>query len=257
MTERHDHQGRLVAVTGAARGIGRAIVERFHRQGDRVLALDRDEAAEQLVQDGLAARFYRLNVTDAENVRSVFGQIVVDFGHLHMLCNNAGVSTMNRVVELSEEEWDFNFNVNAKGVFLCTQAALPSMVAGGGGVIVNTASMAGTRGVPLLAHYAASKWAVIGFTKSVAIEVAPFNIRVNAVCPGYVRTSMQERELVWEAKLRGLTPEAVREEYVHLTPQGRIEEPEDVADVVVFLASEDARFLTGEAVHVTGGAHLL
>jgi NAD(P)-dependent dehydrogenase (short-subunit alcohol dehydrogenase family) len=249
--------GRLVAVTGAARGIGRAIVERFHRQGDRVVALDRDEAGHALVEEGLAEAFFTVDVTNRDDVQGVFARLIEAVGPLDVLCNNAGVSTMNRVVDLSETEWDFNFNVNAKGVFLCTQAALPSMMAARAGVIVNTASMAGTRGVPLLAHYAASKWAVIGFTKSVAIEVAPYNIRVNAVCPGYVRTSMQERELVWEATLRGMTPEAVREEYIRLTPQGRIEEPEDVADVVAFLASEDARFMTGEAVHVTGGAHLL
>jgi NAD(P)-dependent dehydrogenase (short-subunit alcohol dehydrogenase family) len=121
-------------------------------------------------------------------------------------------------------------------------------------VIVNTASMAGKTGAPLLAHYAASKFAVVGFTQSLAKEVESFGIRANCVCPGYVRTAMQARELQWEGTLRGLTPEAVRTEYVSLTPLGRIEEPEDVADVVLFLASDLSRFMTGEAVCVTGGA---
>ncbi len=114
--------------------------------------------------------------------------------------------------------------------------------------------MAGKTGAPLLAHYCASKFAVVGFTQSLAKEVGADGIRVNCVCPGYVRTSMQDRELAWEAGLRDMTAAAVRAEYVSLTPLGRIEEPEDVADVVVFLASDLARFMAGEAVCVTGGA---
>jgi len=113
--------------------------------------------------------------------------------------------------------------------------------------------LAGKTGVPLLAHYAASKFAVVGSTQSLAKEVAKDGIRVNAVCPGFVRTSMQEREIVWEAELRGMTPKAVRDEYITLTPLGRIEEAEDVADTVVYLASDLARFVTGESVNVTGG----
>jgi NAD(P)-dependent dehydrogenase (short-subunit alcohol dehydrogenase family) len=116
--------------------------------------------------------------------------------------------------------------------------------------------MAGKRAVPLLAHYAASKWACIGFTKSCAVELGPYGIRVNCVCPGYVATSMQERELVWESGSRGLSVEAVIEEYVTKTPLGRMETPEDVARVVVYLVSDDAEFLTGAAIDITGGAHL-
>jgi NAD(P)-dependent dehydrogenase (short-subunit alcohol dehydrogenase family) len=161
---------------------------------------------------------------------------------------------MRRVVDLTEKDWDFNMDVNAKGVFLTNQAAVRRFLASGTkGRIVNTASLAGKTGVPLLAHYAASKFAVIGFTQSLAKEVAANGIRVNAVCPGFVRTSMQEREIVWEAELRGMTPAAVREEYVALTPLGRMEEPEDVAKAVVFLASDLSGFVTGESINVTGG----
>jgi NAD(P)-dependent dehydrogenase (short-subunit alcohol dehydrogenase family) len=117
--------------------------------------------------------------------------------------------------------------------------------------------MAGLRGVPLLAHYAASKWAVIGWIKSVAIELAPLGITCNCVCPGFVRTSMQDRELVWEGSLRGMSPDAVFADYVRNTPLGRIQEPDDVADAVVYLASPAARFLTGVALPTTGGADLL
>jgi NAD(P)-dependent dehydrogenase (short-subunit alcohol dehydrogenase family) len=145
--------------------------------------------------------------------------------------------------------------VNAKGIFLTNRAAVRRWRATAQpGVIVNTASMAGKTGAPLLAHYAASKFAVVGFTQSLAKEVGADGIRANCVCPGYVRTAMQARELQWEGALRGMTPEAVRREYVSLTPLGRIEEPEDVADVVLFLASDLSRFMTGEAVCVTGGA---
>jgi NAD(P)-dependent dehydrogenase (short-subunit alcohol dehydrogenase family) len=161
---------------------------------------------------------------------------------------------MNRVVDLREEEWDSNMAVNAKGVFLTNREAVRRFLASGTqGVIVNIASLAGKIGAPLLAHYAASKFAVVGFTQSLAKEVAEHGIRVNAVCPGFVRTSMQEREIAWEGQLRGMTPEAVRAEYVSMTPLGRIEEPEDIAEVVVFLASNLSRFLTGESINATGG----
>jgi NAD(P)-dependent dehydrogenase (short-subunit alcohol dehydrogenase family) len=121
------------------------------------------------------------------------------------------------------------------------------------GKIINTASMAAKRGVPYLAHYTASKWAVVGFSASLALEVAKYNITVNCVCPGLVQTGMQTREIAWEAKLRGLTEEQVRQEYVAMTPLGRLEQPEDVAKLVSFLASEDSDFMTGQAINITGG----
>ncbi len=124
-------------------------------------------------------------------------------------------------------------------------------------MIVNVASMAGKRGAaPFLAHYVASKFAVVGLTQAMALELAPHQVRVNSVCPGYVATAMQERELAWEAELRGTTPEAVREEWIADTPMGRIEMPEDVAGVIAYLLGPDAAFMTGEAVAVNGGAHM-
>ncbi|HVI88563.1 MAG TPA: SDR family oxidoreductase, partial [Dongiaceae bacterium] len=123
------------------------------------------------------------------------------------------------------------------------------------GIIVNTASLAAKIGAPLLAHYSASKFAVLGWTQALAREMAGHGIRVNAVCPGFVKTSMQTREIDWEAKLREVTPERVIADYVALTPLGRLEEPEDVADVVVFLCSNGARFMTGQGINVTGGVY--
>jgi len=162
------------------------------------------------------------------------------------------------VVDLTEADWDFNMDINAKGIFLCCQAEVRYFLRQGRRditrSIVNTASMAGKKAAPLLAHYSASKFAVIGFTQALALETAADGIRVNAVCPGYVRTSMQEREVVWEADLRGITPEEVRQDYLRAIPLGRLEEPEDVARVVVFLLSDRAAYMTGQAINVTGGS---
>ena len=177
-------------------------------------------------------------------------------GVVDLLVANAGVSTMRRAVEITDEEWDFNFAVNTRGVFLTNQIAARHFLATGAGAICNTASLAAKVGAPLLAHYSASKFAVVGWTQALARELAPHGIRVNAVCPGFVRTSMQAREVEWEAELRGMTPEAVLAEYVSLTPLGRLEEPEDVARVVAFLLSDAARFMTGQAINVTGGVYM-
>lgn len=246
---------RIAVVTGGSQGIGEAIAIRLHNDGYKVIVFDLKEPRE-LLKTGVISNYYKTDVTSSDNIKKSVCSLEKEYGAIDVLCNNAGVSTMQRVIELSEAEWDLNFSVNTKGVFLATQSVLPTMIDCGKGNIINVASMAALKGVPLLSHYAASKWAVVGFTKSVALEVASSGIRINAVCPGFVKTSMQERELVWEANLRGLTPMSVYEEYVSLTPMNRIEEPEDVANVVSFLASDDSSFITGEAICVTGGASL-
>jgi meso-butanediol dehydrogenase / (S,S)-butanediol dehydrogenase / diacetyl reductase len=247
--------GKRALVTGAASGIGRAIVRALAGAGARVAVTDKDgEAAATLARQTEGAIAAALDVTSAAETANVFDHIFQAFGGLDILAANAGISTMNPVADLTEAEWDSNMVVNAKGVFLSNQAAVRRWLATGSpGVVVNTASLAGKIGAPLLAHYSASKFAVVGFTQALAREVAKQNIRVNCVCPGFVRTGMQEREIAWEGKLRGMTPEAVRAEYVALTPLARIQEPEDVADIVLFLASDLSRFLTGEAVNASGG----
>ncbi len=253
--------GQVAIVTGAGTGIGAAIARTLAREGAFVAVTDISEegarrVAEEISQAGGVAEAWRLDVTRRAENEAVMNAIVTRWGHLDIVCPNAGVSTMNWAKDLTEEEWDYNFNVNTKGVFFTCQAAIPHMIRQGGGRIIITASMAGHRAVPLLAHYAASKWAVIGFGLSLAVEVGKYNIKVNLICPGFVRTSMQEREVRWEGQLRGMEPEAVLAEYVSKTPLGRIEEPQDVANAVLLLCLPEADFITGAVLDVTGGSHL-
>ena len=200
--------GRAALVTGAGAGIGRAIAQALAAAGARVAVTDLDLQAAEAVAAGLeAALALPLDVTDGAATAAALTRAEAAFGRLDIVCANAGVSTMNRVVDLTEAEWDHNLAINAKGVFLTNQAAVRRWLAAGTrGVIVNTASLAGKVGAPLLAHYSASKFAVVGFTQALAREVAEHGIRVNCVCPGFVRTSMQAREVDWEARLRAMSP---------------------------------------------------
>jgi NAD(P)-dependent dehydrogenase (short-subunit alcohol dehydrogenase family) len=250
--------GRRAFVTGGGAGIGRAIVRALTAAGARVVVSDLDPGAAQAVAEEVgAAAALRLDVTDGAATARAVAEAAEALGGLDAAVANAGISTMARVVDLTEAEWDANMAVNAKGVFLTNQAVVRHFLATGTkGAIVNTASLAAKVGAPLLAHYSASKFAVAGFTQALAKEVAPQGIRVNCVCPGFVATSMQDREVVWEAGLRGMTEEAVRAEYVALTPLGRLQQPEDVADVVVFLLGDASRFMTGLAVDVNGGVFM-
>lgn len=255
----HDRrlENRVAVVTGAGSGIGRAIARALAAEGAIVVATDIDPALARATIDEISGAYcLPLDVTSINAARSVVQQVETTVGPIEILANNAGVSTMGPIWELTERDWDFNFDVNAKGVFVVTQAVLPGMMARKRGSIVNTASMAGKKGVPLLAHYAASKWACIGFTKSAAVELGPYGIRVNCVCPGYVATSMQERELVWESEARGMSVDEVISEYIAKTPLGRMQTAEDVGRVVAYLASDESDFLTGAAIDITGGAHL-
>jgi meso-butanediol dehydrogenase/(S,S)-butanediol dehydrogenase/diacetyl reductase len=254
-----DLAGRRALVTGGARGIGAAIARALARAGARVAIADLDlTGAQHLAEEiGGGAAAFEIDVRDRTSTQAAFDGAAARLNGIDILAANAGVSTMRRAVDITDEEWEFNFAVNARGVFLSNQIACRYFLdQKRAGIIVNTASLAGKVGAPLLAHYSASKFAVLGWTQALAREMAPHDIRVNAVCPGFVRTSMQEREIIWEGELRAMTPEAVRAEYVALTPMGRIEEPEDVADVVLFLASDAARFMTGQGINVTGGVRM-
>ena len=258
---------KIAVVTGAGDGIGRTIALTLAVAGMSVVVSDIDksraaEVAAEIEALGGEAFSLKLDVTRKADAEAAVADVISRWGRLDIWCNNAGVSTMNRLLDLSEEEWDTNMNVNAKGVFLCSQAAAGVMAtqpleSGQSirGKIINIASMAGKRGnVPYLSHYVASKFAVVGLTQAMAGELAEHAITVNAVCPGYVRTSMQEREIAWEAKLRGLKQEEIARLYVDDTPLARIQTPDDVAKVVLFLSSPAADFITGESISVNGGA---
>ncbi|AMM83368.1 SDR family NAD(P)-dependent oxidoreductase [Martelella sp. AD-3] len=249
-------EGRKAVVTGGATGIGRAIVEALRRQKVDVALCDiNPEAAEKTAAEtGSVA--VPVDVRKRESVEQTFAEAEERLGGFDMLFANAGVSTMRPALELTDEEWDFNFDVNTRGIFLTNQIAGRRFKANGRGVIVNTASLAAKVGAPFLAHYSASKFAVLGWTQALAKELAGDGIRVNAICPGLVKTSMQDREVAWEAELRGMTPEAVIADYIAQTPLGRLETAEDVADVAVFLSSNSARFMTGQGVNVTGGIYM-
>ncbi len=254
---------KTVVVTGAGSGIGRSIATTLAERGWQVVVSDIDAdaaaatAAALPTPNGQAHESAQLNVSDHERAAEVANDVAERLG-LDAWVNNAGISYMQHFLDMPIDRVDRTFEINLKGVYVCGQAAARAMVKHGtAGVIVNTASMAGKQGkVPLLADYVASKFGVVGLTQAMAFELAPHGIRVNSVCPGYVATPMQEREIAWEAGLRNMAPEAVRQAWIDDTPLGRLEQPEDVARVVAFLVSEDAAFITGEAIAVNGGAFM-
>ena len=247
-------------VTGAGSGIGRAISATLAQRGWRVIVSDIDADAAAHTRDGLSGTGHeaaQLDVTDAAGSARLADDVADRVG-LHAWVSNAGISAMARFVDVSTDQLDRSLDINLKGVFLCGQAAARAMIRTGvRGTIVNTASMAAKQGrVPFLADYVASKFGVLGLTQAMAFELAPQGITVNSVCPGFVATPMQSRELEWEALLTGSTPEGVRQSWVDATPLGRLQTPDDVARAVAFLVSEDARFITGEALSVNGGAYM-
>ena len=248
---------KVTIVTGAGIGMGRGIARILAKEGAIVVVSDVNadtakSTAVEIKSMGGESLALTMDVRSSDQIDQVIKGTLDAFGRIDILVNNAGVSTMAPVVDMTEEEWDFNVDVNAKGTFLCTRAVLKQMIKQGkGGRIVCVSSIAGKFGNKYYSHYSASKWAVIGFVKSVAMEVA-----VNAVCPGRVATSMEERELGWEAKFLKVPVEEVKKAYLDSVPLGRLETPEDVAKLVVFLASDDADYITGEAIEVTGGMFL-
>jgi NAD(P)-dependent dehydrogenase (short-subunit alcohol dehydrogenase family) len=241
--------GRSIIVTGAGQGIGKAIATRFARDGGSVLVADvngdqvRDVAA-ALTADGLHAVACSVNVTDAIQVRAMVDTAIREFGGVDVLVNNAGILRSTKIVAITPDEWDLVMAVNVKGVFLCSQAVHDSMVARGGGRIVHMASLAG-RATSTLggAHYTTSKAAVLGLMRHMAREWARDGITSNAVSPGMVDTPMARRG----------TDDARMKEIVAGIPLGRLAEPDEIANLVCFLASDEARYITGASVDIHGG----
>lgn len=249
---------RVCVVTGAGGGIGAAICERLAAGGAKVCAADIDAAAAAAVAERLgggSAIAAACDVTDRESVRSAIGDAVNAFGRLDVMFNNAGISQVKRLIEIEEEEWNRLMAVNGLGVLIGMQEAAKRMIEqGGGGKIVNTASIAGKEGYPLFAHYCATKFAVVALTQAGARAWAEHGIKVNAFSPGVVGTQLWE-QLDREFLELGETEREGQalQEFSEGILLGRVSEPEDVAGLATFLASAEADYMTGQTVQVDGG----
>jgi len=246
---------RSALVTGAGTGIGRAIALRLARDGWAVAVNDvkpgrADAVAAEVAALGVRGVAVVADVGDRAAARRMVAETMATLGAVDLLVNNAGVCRLGALAEVSEADWRATFRVNVDGVFFCCQAALPHMLARGRGDIINLASWSGKAGAPYFGPYCASKFAVIGLTQSLAKEVAAQGIRVNAVCPGIVAGTEMRAHVDAESRALGRPTSTDRVGWI---PMGRLAEPEDVAGVVAFLVSDDARYMTGQAVNVTGG----
>ncbi len=268
-------QDKVAIVTGCARerGIGRAIAIRLAREGADIVAGDYcrsiaeypDAKFGQMEElEGLAAEIrklgrraiaVRVDVTDEAEVSAMAEAAMKEFGRIDILCNNAGGGVGGGpVIQQTLDSWNKTVAINLTGTFLCAKHVAPKIIAGGrGGRIINTASIAGKRGGPMMAAYSAAKHGVIGLTRSLALELGQFGITVNAVCPGFVETQLFEGLINMVGTTRHMNREQVLKTFVAQIPMGRMETGDDVADVVAFLASADGGYMTAQALNICGG----
>lgn len=238
---------KVAIITGAANGIGLAAVKRFTEEGAKVIIADFDEigglaAQEAFRAQGAEVTFIQVNVADKESVVNLVKQTIITYSKIDILVNNAGITRDAMLTKLSEEDFDAVMDVNVKGVFNCTQAVVPVMIAIGGGRIINTSSVTGVFGNVGQTNYAASKAAVIGMTKTWAKELGRKGITVNAVAPGFAKTAMVEK-----------MPVEVIGRMLQIVALGRLGEAKDIANAYLFLASDEASYITGHTLHVDGG----
>lgn len=240
-------EGKVAIVTGAAQGIGRTIAETLARHGADIVVADLDPersqaTADAIIQLGRKVLNLKINVAEWADVKQVTDQVLKEWGKIDILINNAGVTRDGLLVRMREEDWNLVLQVNLNGTFHCTKAVLPAMTKQRYGRIVNIASIVGVMGNAGQANYAASKAAVIGFTKTAAREYASRQVTVNAVAPGFIDTAMTQ----------SLSDE-VKETLQKQIPLGRLGQASDIADAVKFLVSDEANYITGHVLHVNGG----
>ncbi|HEX8495663.1 MAG TPA: 3-oxoacyl-ACP reductase FabG [Actinomycetales bacterium] len=243
--------GRIALVTGGARGIGAATARRLHADGARVALLDLDGAAAEATAAELGGLGLACDVTDTAAVEAAVQRVVAELGGLDVVVNNAGVTRDNLLFKMTEQDWDTVIGVHLRGAFNVTRAAQSHLVAQRYGRIVNLSSISalGNRGQ---ANYAAAKMGLQGFTRSLAIELGPFGITVNAVAPGFVVTEMTDAT----AARLGLTPQELQEASAQAVPARRVGVPDDIAHAIAFFAGDAASFVTGQTLYVDGGAKL-
>ena len=246
-------KGKVAVVTGAAIGIGAATAALFAQEGASVALTDVDtirgeQTCRNIREAGGTCRFYEMDVSHAQSVARAAAQIIQDFKRVDILVNNAGIWRPGRVTDLDEETWDRVLNTNLKSVFLVSKHIVPVMIQAGGGVIINVASVAGLVGAPEASAYAASKGGIVNLSRSMALDFAPHNIRVNCLCPGMTDTA-QGDSVVGYYKPSTDPTEAKRT----WQPLPRVGTPEDVAKAALYIASDDAAFMTGSVFVIDGG----
>ena len=249
MSEHH-----AVLITGAASGIGRRAAERFLERGDEVHICDvSQELVEEFLEANPSATGSVADIGSREGADRVFSDLIQHHEHLDVLVNNAGIAGPSAAVDTHDEDgWDQCIRVNLSGTFYVTKRAVPLLRKSGGGAIINITSTAALHGYPLRSAYAASKWAMTGLMKTWAMELGPQGIRVNAVCPTSVEGTRIEEVIAREAEYRGLSVDKVREVYLRQTSMRTFVTPDDVADTILFLASDAAKKISGQSISVDG-----
>jgi NAD(P)-dependent dehydrogenase (short-subunit alcohol dehydrogenase family) len=242
--------GRVGVVTGAGGGIGREIARRLTREGMAVAVLDRDSAAAEAVAAEIGGLALAADVTSHEQVTRAVDKVLARLQRIDALVNNAGIAWMGPAMDMPLEAFRAMLRVNVEGMFIVSRAVLPHMMARRSGSVVNLASWAGKTGNANFAGYSASKFAVIGLTQALAREMAPHGIRVNAICPGIVVDTAMRSAIEVQQRHYGLPDTAEREKSI---PLGRVSVPDDVARIATFLASDEASYMTGESINLSGG----